>query len=81
MNRLDATDRFARRHIGPSPDDRDRMLTAVGAASLDTLMDEAIPASIAVKRPLNLPPAESEYAYLRRLSTSGSATTTRSRLP
>ena len=69
MNRLDATDRFARRHIGPSPDDRDRMLAAVGAASLDTLMDEAIPASIGVKRPLNLPPAESEYAYLRRLSS------------
>jgi len=69
MNRLDATDSFARRHIGPSPDDRDRMLAAVGAASLDTLMDEAIPASIGVKRPLNLPPAESEYAYLRRLSS------------
>jgi glycine dehydrogenase len=69
MNRLDATDRFARRHIGPSPDDRDRMLAAVGAASLDTLLDEAIPASIGVKRPLNLPPAESEYAYLRRLSS------------
>jgi len=69
MNRLDATDWFARRHIGPSPDDRDRMLAAVGAASLDALMDEAIPASIRLTRPLNLPPAESEHAYLRRLSS------------
>jgi glycine cleavage system P protein (glycine dehydrogenase) len=69
MNRLDATDWFARRHIGPSPDDRDRMLAAVGAASLDALMDEAIPASIRLKRPLSLPPAESEHAYLRRLSS------------
>jgi len=69
MNRLDATDWFARRHIGPSPDDRDRMLAAVGAASLDALMDEAIPASIRLARPLNLPPAESEHAYLRRLSS------------
>ena len=69
MNRLDATDWFARRHIGPSPHDRDRMLAAVGAASLDALMDEAIPASIRLKRPLNLPPPDSEHAYLRRLST------------
>jgi glycine dehydrogenase len=69
MNRLDATDWFARRHIGPSPDDRDRMLAAVGTASLDALMDEAIPASIRLPRPLNLPPAESEHAYLRRLSS------------
>ncbi len=68
MNRLDATDWFARRHIGPSPDDRDQMLAAVGAASFDALMDEAIPASIRLPRPLNLPPPESEHAYLRRLS-------------
>src|SRR6476619_6732681 len=69
MNRLDATDKFARRHIGPSLDDRDQMLAAVGAASLDSLMDEAIPASIRVRRPLNLPQAEGEHEYLRRLST------------
>jgi glycine dehydrogenase len=69
MSRLDATDWFARRHIGPSPDDRDRMLAAVRAASLDALVDEAIPSSIRLKGPLNLPPAESEYAYLRRLSS------------
>jgi len=45
------------------------MLAAVGSSSLDALMDEAIPASIRLTRPLNLPPAESEHAYLRRLST------------
>ena len=69
MNRLDATDSFARRHIGPSPDDRDRMLAASGAASLDALIDQVLPPSIRLQRPLNLPPAESEYAYLRRLSS------------
>jgi glycine cleavage system P protein (glycine dehydrogenase) len=69
MNRLDATDWFARRHIGPSPDERDRMLAAVGAGSLDALVDEAIPAAIRLTRPLNLPSAESEHAYLRRLSS------------
>src|SRR6186997_1287238 len=69
MNEPDATDKFARRHIGPSPDDRDGMLRAIGVASLDTLMDEAIPASIRLGRLMNLPPAESEHAYLRRLSS------------
>jgi glycine dehydrogenase len=44
------------------------MLAAVGATSLDELMDEAIPPSIRLNRPLNLPPAESEHEYLRRLS-------------
>jgi len=65
---LDANDWFAPRHIGPSTDERDAMLAAIGAASLDALIDEAIPASIRLKQPLNLPPAESEHQYLRRLA-------------
>jgi glycine dehydrogenase len=68
MNRLDANDWFARRHIGPSPEDRDRMLETIGASSLDALIDETIPASIRLPGPLNLPPPESEHEYLRRLS-------------
>jgi len=68
MNRLDASDWFARRHIGPSPEDRDRMLETVGASSLDALIDETIPASIRLQDPLNLPPPESEHHYLRRLT-------------
>jgi len=67
MDALDATDWFPSRHIGPSAEERDAMLAAVGAASLDALMDEAIPASIRLSTPLNLPPPESEHQYLRRL--------------
>src|SRR5689334_6602949 len=67
MNRLDASDWFAPRHIGPSEEERDAMLAAIGAASLDTLIDEAIPRSIRLSRPLNLPAAESEHQFLRRL--------------
>jgi glycine dehydrogenase len=65
---LDAHDWFARRHIGPSPDERDAMLAVIGASSLDALIDEAIPASIRLPRPLELSPAESEHQYLRRLT-------------
>src|SRR5262249_31991267 len=56
------------RHIGPTPDERDAMLKAIGASSIDVLMDEAIPQAIRLKRPLDLPPAESEHQYLRRLT-------------
>jgi glycine dehydrogenase len=44
------------------------MLETVGAASLDALIDEAIPASIRLAQPLDLPSAESEHEYLRRLT-------------
>jgi glycine dehydrogenase len=68
MHTPDATDWFAPRHIGPSPDERDRMLQTIGLSSLDALIDEAIPRSIRLKSPLNLPPPESEHQYLRRLT-------------
>ncbi len=45
------------------------MLRTVGVASLDALIDEAIPASIRRDGPLALPPAESEFLYLSRLRT------------
>ncbi|MDP6609094.1 MAG: hypothetical protein QF463_08515, partial [Vicinamibacterales bacterium] len=63
----DATDRFVRRHIGPRPADRDRMLEVVGAESLDVLVDQTIPKSIRLPRPLELPEPESEHACLDRL--------------
>src|SRR6476620_11092158 len=62
-------DTFGPRHIGPRGDDVAAMLKEVGAASLDALIDEAIPASIRLKAPLALPPAESESSYLARLKT------------
>jgi glycine dehydrogenase len=58
---------FARRHIGPSHAEQDTMLQAVGAASLEALADEIVPAAIRLESPLSLPPAESEHAYLARL--------------
>jgi glycine dehydrogenase len=62
-------DTFAPRHIGPRGDDLAAMLKEVGASSVDALIDEAIPASIRLKAPLNLPEAESESTYLGRLKT------------
>jgi glycine dehydrogenase len=61
------SDRFQNRHIGPDDRDRQAMLEVVGAPSLDALIDEAIPASIRLDRPLDLPEGESEYDFLERL--------------
>ena len=43
------------------------MLKATGAASLDALMEEAIPRRIRLPRPLQLPAGQSEYEFLREL--------------
>jgi glycine dehydrogenase len=43
------------------------MLQVVGAPSLDALAREIVPAAIQLERPLELPPAETEDGYLRRL--------------
>ncbi len=41
-----ATEDFARRHIGPSPDETDRMLKQVGFGTLEELMQAALPPRI-----------------------------------
>ena len=43
------------------------MLAAVGVGSLDELIDQTIPPDIRLKRPLDLPPPETEHEYLQRL--------------
>jgi glycine dehydrogenase len=58
---------FQRRHIGPDADAQDQMLAAVGVPSIDTLIEQTIPSGIRFTHPLELPPAETEAAYLRRL--------------
>ena len=68
---FESPDKFVFRHIGPRPSDVEPMLEAVGASSLETLIDEAIPADIRLKTPLDLPIAESEYEYLTHLRQTG----------
>jgi len=58
---------FQSRHIGPDSNERDAMLKAVNARSLDELMDQAIPARIRLPRALNLANGQSEHEYLTGL--------------
>ncbi|MDO5647432.1 aminomethyl-transferring glycine dehydrogenase [Paracoccus sp. (in: a-proteobacteria)] len=60
-------DDFAnRRHIGPSPAEMDDMLRAVGADSLDALIEQTVPAAIRQDQPLDWEPL-SEAALLARM--------------
>ncbi len=58
---------FQHRHIGPDTAARDRMLRIIGLASLGALIDQTIPPGIRSDEPLDLPEADTEYGYLRRL--------------
>jgi glycine dehydrogenase len=66
--RSDAHGSFQRRHIGPDTASRDRMLRAIGVPSLDALIDQTIPPGIRSDNGLDVPEADSEQGYLRRLS-------------
>ncbi len=64
-------DAFERRHIGPREDDLAEMLRTIGAASLDTLIDEVVPPAIRSPRALDLPAGISEYDYLASVRALG----------
>ncbi len=55
-----------RRHIGPSPAEMEEMLRAIGAPSLDALIDETVPAAIRQKTPLSWAPL-AEHELLARM--------------
>ena len=64
---LENATEFRGRHIGPSPADQAAMLTAIGAASLDSLLDEIVPATIARHDAMRLPAALTEALALAEL--------------
>ncbi len=59
---------FATRHIGPAPDDIERMLKVVEAASLDELIDQTVPPGIRDEQ-LELPTAMTEIEVVERLKS------------
>ncbi len=65
-------DRFVHRHIGPSASDIPDMLSTIGVASVDELMEKTIPNAIRLERPLNLPAAKSEQEFLASLQETAS---------
>jgi len=64
---LEAHDEFVARHIGPSNEEVDGMLAAIGQQSLDSMVEAIVPASIRLGAPLALPAAINEHEALARL--------------
>jgi glycine dehydrogenase len=65
-------DSFVRRHIGPDEREQEAMLDAIGVSTLEELVERALPPSIALDAPIDLPSplTESEaLAELRRMAT------------
>ena len=58
--------RFVDRHVGPDRTELDRMLDAVGASSLDELIDQTVPSAIRDEQ-LELPPPMDEGEVIARL--------------
>ena len=67
LSRLEAKDEFVGRHIGPSDDEIDEMLTEIGQASLEGLIDGAVPGVIRSDSPLDLPAPRTEAETQARL--------------
>ncbi len=64
---LDAGLPFARRHIGPAPEDQAKMLAVLGYSSLEDLVDATVPASVHSSTPLALDAGRSESEVLDEL--------------
>ncbi len=69
LSELDNASPFVDRHIGIRPGDVEKMLEQLGFASLDALMEAAVPGGIRSAADLNLPAALSEEATARELRT------------
>ncbi len=61
---LNNFERFENRHIGPDQHDLERMLQTVGAKSLDELIDQTVPRSIRLTKPMAMKPAMTESEFL-----------------
>jgi glycine dehydrogenase len=61
------TDGFVRRHIGPDDVEVQEMLAVLGLDSLEALVEQTVPASIRLKKPLKLPTGQGEHAVLESL--------------
>jgi glycine dehydrogenase len=67
------TDRFVDRHIGPSPEEAEKMLRFLALKSLEDLVRATVPQSIQMKKSLELAPAQSEFEALQSLKKLASS--------
>ena len=73
LNDLKENDEFVRRHIGPSENDIQQMLSVVEVDSLDDLVRSTVPASILLDEPMELPAACREFEAIDELQSLAAA--------
>ena len=61
------TDSFVVRHIGPNEVEIKKMLNKIGVKSVEKLLEQTLPKSIRLKKPLELPEGISEHAFSKEL--------------
>ncbi len=59
------SEKFEHRHNAPDASQIASMLNVVKASSVDELIDQTVPANIRLKKPLQLPAAQSEFEFLK----------------
>ncbi len=58
-----STNYLAKRHIGIGEADKKEMLAKIGVSSMEELIKKTFPENILLDKPMDLPPALSEYEY------------------
>ncbi|MFN1516075.1 aminomethyl-transferring glycine dehydrogenase [Vibrio owensii] len=64
LQSLSTQNEFVARHNGPNKSDQQKMLEAINAVSLDSLIDETVPTQIRLEQPMSLAEAKSEADML-----------------
>ncbi|GEQ75476.1 glycine dehydrogenase (decarboxylating) [Comamonas testosteroni] len=72
LEALENSHEFIPRHIGPDADEQQKMLAAIGKPSLEALIRDVMPDSIARARPMDLPAPITEAAALAELKAIAS---------
>ncbi|MCA1938384.1 MAG: aminomethyl-transferring glycine dehydrogenase, partial [Dechloromonas sp.] len=72
LSALEQHDEFIDRHIGPCTTEMTEMLATIGAASLDQLIDQTVPAAIRLPADLPLPAPRREHEALADLKAIAS---------
>lgn len=67
MSNVFYQEKFQDRHNGPRAEEAQEMLGYLGLQSLDELIEQTVPRQIRLKKPLALPAAWSEKAYLAKI--------------
>jgi len=61
------TNNFIHKHNGPRGSEIDFMLDQIGVSSIEELIDQTVPASIRLKKPLAIGSGINEYEYIKHL--------------